>query len=284
VRTVSSSGTYKFTATTSCGSFSDSIQVFVRPYPVVNIAAIDSFICPGGSVVLAASGANTYAWSPGTGLNTVTGNVVTASPAVNTMYTVTGTTNGCSSSKNINITVRPALTPTISTTYMGCPSTALQFTAITSNGGTGTITWFVNNTASGTGNTFTLNNAVNGMQVYARLVSNVICATPQTVNSATTTINCITTALPNIDGLTALTAAPNPTTGVVYLQLQLTSAKKVFVEVWDAGGKKLATLNPKTLSGTSSIPVHLEGYAAGTYFLKVFVGNKFKMLPVVVNR
>ena len=83
--------------------------VTVNPRPTVTVSPTTSTLCAGNSVVLTASGADTYAWSPSTGLNATTGASVTATPTVSTTYTVTGTTtsSGCTATATsaINTTV-----------------------------------------------------------------------------------------------------------------------------------------------------------------------------------
>jgi subtilisin-like proprotein convertase family protein len=87
--------TTTYTATISSGPCAgvNTNTVNVNPLPVVTVSP--SSAC--GPVVLTASGANTYAWSPALGLSGTTGATVTANPAATTTYTVTGTTTatGC---------------------------------------------------------------------------------------------------------------------------------------------------------------------------------------------
>ena len=86
---------------------SDSITV--RPRPAMT-AARDS-ICKFGSVMLTATGANAYSWSPSTGLSATNVASPTASPTVTTVYKIIGTSNhGCVDSLYDTLTVRP--TPT----------------------------------------------------------------------------------------------------------------------------------------------------------------------------
>lgn len=83
--------------------------VEVKPNPNVNVGSTISTICPGANSTLTASGANSYVWSPSTGLNTSVGASVVASPTVSTTYNVTGTSsNGCSSNSTIDIDVDAA--------------------------------------------------------------------------------------------------------------------------------------------------------------------------------
>lgn len=91
------------------------------------------------SVTLTGNGATTYSWSPGTGLNVTTGAVVTATPGISTIYTVTGTTNGCVSTQTISITVPPtnSLTATASNTTICLGGSGSTLTATSAN----TYTW-----------------------------------------------------------------------------------------------------------------------------------------------
>ena len=59
----------------------------------------------GKSVVLTASGADNYTWSPAEGLNTTIGSTVIASPADTTTYTVEGTSAACTGSNSVTINV-----------------------------------------------------------------------------------------------------------------------------------------------------------------------------------
>jgi hypothetical protein len=79
--------------------------------PTIN-AGSGVAICPGSSSTLSATGANTYSWSPATGLNTTVGSTVIASPSTTTTYTVTGITLGCRGTATKTVTVNAAPPPT----------------------------------------------------------------------------------------------------------------------------------------------------------------------------
>jgi PKD repeat protein len=91
-----------------CTSAPRNFTITVTPNPTVNITASSSTICSGQSTTLSASGATTYAWLPGS----QTTSVIVVSPTITSTYSVTGTTNSCSSNKTITINVTTA--PTIS--------------------------------------------------------------------------------------------------------------------------------------------------------------------------
>lgn len=73
----------------------NTVSFLVLPSPTINTVPIS--ICIGQSATLQASGASNYTWSGG----------VVVSPTSTTIYTVTGTVNGCTSSQLITVTVNP---------------------------------------------------------------------------------------------------------------------------------------------------------------------------------
>lgn len=99
----------------------DTVVISVFPYPVVTVNPAKPEICKGQSVNITASGADTYVWSPVTGLNISTGSAVTANPSASLTYTLTGTSmNGCSVSVNIPVTVSSLLTVDAGTDWNVC--------------------------------------------------------------------------------------------------------------------------------------------------------------------
>jgi gliding motility-associated-like protein len=97
---------YRVRAYNSANCFvSDDDTIIV--YPKVAVDALrDTTIFRGGMATLRASGANTYSWSPATGLNTTTGAVVKSRPMNTVMYIVKGTdANTCAGSDTVTVTV-----------------------------------------------------------------------------------------------------------------------------------------------------------------------------------
>lgn len=102
--------TYTVTGTDANGC-TDSMDITVS---VSNSLVItpneDSFeICAGGeSANITVSGADSYTWSPATGLSTTTGDNVIATPTQTTTYTITGTNaSGCTGTTTVVVTVNP---------------------------------------------------------------------------------------------------------------------------------------------------------------------------------
>jgi len=91
-------GTYSVTATEgTCTSLPATVAVVVTPLPTVNITSVQ---CPTPPATLCGTGATTYLWNTG-----ATTACVTVTPTTTTMYTVTGTTNGCSSTAEQQVSV-----------------------------------------------------------------------------------------------------------------------------------------------------------------------------------
>jgi hypothetical protein len=81
----------------------------IYPAPVITFSpAAPSFCAGAGPVTVVASGANSYVWTPATGLSSTTINNPDANPASTTTYTVVGTSvDGCTSSNTVTVTVNP---------------------------------------------------------------------------------------------------------------------------------------------------------------------------------
>jgi len=91
-----------------------NVTVTVNPKPTVTINPANPSICSGQSTNLVASGANTYIWSPATGLNSTNTASVTASPASTTIYQVIGSTaQGCADTASVTLLVNPSPVVTV---------------------------------------------------------------------------------------------------------------------------------------------------------------------------
>ncbi len=127
-------------------------DIFVNPLPIVTVNSTSSMFCPGASVVLTASGAVNYLWSPSTGLNTNNTAIVTATPANAIGYSVTGTdANGCSATAYSTLTLDPFPIASYSVFLNnGCEPLIVQFENTSFNGVT--AAWSFGDGSSGNGN------------------------------------------------------------------------------------------------------------------------------------
>ena len=128
------------------GCFGDACQAayVVNPAPALNITAGGpTTFCGSGSVSLDAATASdpsytSFSWTPGTGLNTTSGAVVTASVSATTSYIVTASDGAlCQNTDTITITVNTAPFADAGTTN----DTICAATAITLNGNGGSASY-----------------------------------------------------------------------------------------------------------------------------------------------
>ena len=172
--------TYTLTAVSATGCVgSSTVRVTVNPAVTANAGAAQTF-CSGGSAPLgaAAVAGYTYSWSPATGLANATAAQTTVSltnttgAPITSTYTLTASSNGCSSTSTVQVTVNPATsaafaynaasycqssanpTPTISGTAGGTFTSA---SGLSISASTGQI-----NLAASTAGTYTVTYSVGG--------------------------------------------------------------------------------------------------------------------------
>lgn len=103
--------------------------VTVNSNPVLTI--INATICVGQTATISAAGATTYTWSAGSNSATIT-----ASPIVNTNYTVTGANGTCTTSATASITINTSGTISVNSSTI-CSGQTATLTA----GAAATYTW-----------------------------------------------------------------------------------------------------------------------------------------------
>ncbi|HWY38001.1 MAG TPA: PKD domain-containing protein, partial [Bacteroidia bacterium] len=121
---------------------STTVVTSVTAYTLPILSVNSGTICAGKNVTLHAQGANTYSWSPATGLSSNVGSTVIASPANTTTYVVLGMNiNTCITVDTIVVRVNPlpglVETPQIAT---GCEPLCVNFSN-TSASSSGNYNW-----------------------------------------------------------------------------------------------------------------------------------------------
>ena len=173
--------TYTLTAVSANNCVgSSTVRVTVNPAVTVNAGAAQTF-CSGGSAPLggaAAVAGYTYSWSPTTGLanpsaaqTTVSLTNTTGAPSTTT-YTLTASSNGCSNTSTVSVTVNPATSAAFAYNAVSyCQSSANPTPTIGGNaGGTFTSASGLNinattgqiNLAASTAGTYTVTYSVGG--------------------------------------------------------------------------------------------------------------------------
>ena len=131
--TVSAPGTYSVQGTNACGTGDAQVEVTQAAGPTVTITPNGpTALCPGQSVVLTASGADSYVWNT----TEITASITVSAPGT---YSVQGT-NACGTG-NAQIDVTQAAGPTVTITPDGptdiCPGQSVVLTA----SGADTYSW-----------------------------------------------------------------------------------------------------------------------------------------------
>ncbi len=207
----------------------------------VSIAAAPSLtINAGESVTLTASGATTYAWSGGQ-----TTTAITVSPISTTAYSVTGTTDDCSSScsstASVTVTVRTCQATLMASTSSACVNSAISLTAAMS--GAASYTWaapagaILSSPATGPIVSATLTGV--GMQTFTVTVAD------GSGCRSTTTVTVNSTATPNAPALTAISRVLNSSGTPVSLTNFVMATSGNTLRFFGAGGSEI---NPPTVN------------------------------------
>lgn len=111
-----SNGVYIVTGTSSMSGCSKTASVFIGVNPSPNLFLFTNapVICAGATVNIVANGAATYTWSNGQQTS-----MISVSPSVSTVYTVTGSAvNGCTVTSSQSILVNPLPAITVSSSVI----------------------------------------------------------------------------------------------------------------------------------------------------------------------
>ncbi len=215
-----------------------TVAVSVNPMPVIT-AAPGSAICTGSSATISASGGLTYSWLPSTGLSSVTGSSVTATPVSTTTYTVTGTNSyGCSASSTETITVNTLpvisagagfaicngsstlITATGGATYSWSPATGLSASTgagVSASPVTSTVYTVTGTNIYGCNSSASVTVTVNALPVVTAGPSYSICSGNSTpAISATGGVSYTWSPSTGLSSTTASSAIANPLTTTVY--------------------------------------------------------------------
>lgn len=127
---------YTVTGTDAFGCSKQAVVTVVVNNPPAISAGTDQTVCVGNPINLNGTGtANTYTWSPSTGVSNIHAAATTATPTVTTAYVLTGTAaNGCVGKDTVNITVNPSPTVFAGNDTAFCAGSSVQLNASASSG------------------------------------------------------------------------------------------------------------------------------------------------------
>jgi len=246
---------------TGCSGFATH-AVTVNAVPNVTVTGPNS-MCLGQTITLNAFGANTYTWNPGA----VPTASIADSPTTTTSYSVVGSSPlGCPSApviKIINVNPKPNVIISVCTPTI-CKGEVCTFTA----SGVDTYSW---NTGA----------------LTSTIVVSPSTTTNYTVTGTNTTTGCfntttvqlvvsLCTGLDNADiTIGEISLHPNPNNGEFVVELNNGLTKNI--EVSDMMGRVI--LN--TSSEFGKIPVNLNKFANGIYYVKIQSNNTSTVVKIV---
>lgn len=236
-----------------------SITIKVEDVPSVSIEASSSIICDGESVDLVASGANVYAWSPGSTLNSTSGEIVTATPSVTTTYILTGVNDCGTDTESVTITVNPSPSTPVITQNGDVLSVSLQSGEM--------ATWFFEGVEIGEGASITITETGN----YEVVVTNVDGC------SSSVTGNYSTTSGIGEEEVNNLNLFPNPTTGNVSI---LSSLAIQNVIVLDNQGRIVEDVK---VNNKNEVKLNLRHLAAGSYHVQIKTGAEVMVNKLIIK-
>lgn len=265
----------------------NSIQVTVQEEPTVLPSANPSTICLGSTVMLSASGAESYQWS-GIGLLSGSGQNVLAIPdqTGTLVYEVFGINAGSCQGPVSEITVTVIDNPiSVTVVQSGCPGNTLTYEAQIINGGTiNNITWFLNGEIVWAGPTYTYINAQTGSQIYCTVEpqNGPPCAHPTMVSSEPITVGCVPVQ-DAVQGITELRLMPNPNNGTFLLSLNVQEFTRLQVRIFNSVGQIQQNQSLELMPGGQKWPFDLSACPAGMYRMEISSGESHVILPVIKN-
>jgi gliding motility-associated-like protein len=139
----SSTTTYTVKGPSVCGGGFDSVVIKVQEPIEVKVIPAFAPICPGDTLSLKATGADSYTWSPAFGLNSSSDSTVIASSGLPMVYTVVGKTGVCKSSAIAEIVIAKTDTLSLFTSFCEGDSSIILYAPQHING---PFQWFNNTT------------------------------------------------------------------------------------------------------------------------------------------
>ncbi|WP_242920027.1 gliding motility-associated C-terminal domain-containing protein [Pontibacter liquoris] len=134
--------TVQVVATNGCGDSAPATQrITIHPLPQLTASSPKAAICLGEKTTIQVTGADTYTWSPATGLSATTGSQVTAAPTATTTYTITGknTATNCTATTTFTVVVNnPPVVKATASVQQICLG---QGTSTLTASGADTYTW-----------------------------------------------------------------------------------------------------------------------------------------------
>jgi hypothetical protein len=212
----------------------------------------DTTICAGASLTMAAHGANSYLWTPGN----YTTAIITVQPSLSGFYIVAGTTNNGTFRDTVRVVVDAFASSAVHIDTSGptnfCTGNSVVLTCAPAGNyhwSSGAVTQSITVTQSGTYQV-TVSNANNCSATAQQQVAVNVCSGISTEEG------------------NGITLYPNPTSGIVYLQVPQGLSLPV-VSIFDTSGKLVLEL---TARAGGKIDLDISALPAGIFVLTLNAG------------
>ncbi len=271
------SGTYIVTVTDTMGCL-NSTNISVTVYTLPNVdAGIPDSLCPGDSTQLMASNASSYQWTNNTELSSLVVPDPWAYPTQDTTYYVEGTDgNGCKNSDSVTVHVYPApVAPTI-TDFAASTPPFLGSSSATGN------QWYMNGlpVTDSTNQTYYYDMTADYWVLFTDV--NGCTAWSDTVNATyvgdTTDTNSVY-ELP----ISHFNIYPNPSEGLVRMDVETVKALDLTAVVLDANGKVIWRRELSRLNGQTVVQIDLSQFESGLYLVRL-ISDKGHLTKRVIKR
>jgi hypothetical protein len=270
----STTTTYTVTGTDGNGcENTDQVTITVNPIPTV-VAYGSATICEGDTIPLGAGGALSFVWDNGAG----SGLLVNVSPTATTTYTVTGTSNGCSNTDQVTVTVNPlpsvsmdAFNPDLICNTDGMFSLPIATPSGGTYSGAGVI-----------GSNFDPSLADTGNHVvsYTYIDTNMCSATDV---SSITIQDC--SEIDELAQSIGVKVYPNPASNEFFIEVVSSIAANVEkISIFDVTGREIETRGAFELSpGQNTIYFNAASYSKGHYTVYFFVNDETYVQKVILD-
>lgn len=246
---------YTITGTTNNCSNVKTFTQQVQPLPVLVISSSTNQICSGNTAILSVSGASAYLWNTGQTISSIS-----TSPLATTIYTVTGTTNGCSANGTFTqLVLQPPTLHVSGAEKVICTGETLTLTA----SGANTYTW---NVPASNSNTIQIS------PVFTTFLSLAGTDNNGCKNTALVTVN-VSDCLDIKELATGnnISIYPNPTSNLFYIK----GGNACTLWIFNSQGQMV--FEQKLELETTAINAHLT---SGIYYCKILEMGKTLILMV----
>ena len=236
----------------------ESVLVVVNTAPNVSVSPTSATICGGESIVISASGAQTYSWNTGS-----SGSSITVNPSTQTTYTVIGSNGNCAgnpATSTISVSTAPTVTASANT-Y----SVAVGGTVSFSSAGSGATSYVWD---FGDGNSSTQSNPSHTYSSSGIFVVTLTGTLNGCTSTSQITINVGGVDIEEDNFEASLSLQPNPNNGIFGVSMNFSKVQDVNLELFNSVGQIILTKKLSKISN-STINFSLADYSPGVYYITI---------------